>query len=60
MLLNLILFKAADSSRGIYEVAMQLLQVCKQMLIKKFFIQDLMKCNYLFLPWKYTNIQLYF
>ncbi|XP_046505779.1 protein furry homolog-like [Equus quagga] len=27
MLLNLILFKAADSSRGIYEVAMQLLQI---------------------------------
>lgn len=27
VLLNLILFKAADSSRDIYEVAMQLLQV---------------------------------
>lgn len=27
-LLNLILFKAADSSREIYEIAMQLLQVC--------------------------------
>lgn len=27
VLLNLILFKAADSSREIYEVAMQLLQV---------------------------------
>lgn len=31
VLLNLILFKAADSSRDIYEVAMQLLQVCIQM-----------------------------
>lgn len=30
MLLNLILFKAADSSRSIYEVAMQLLQVSVQ------------------------------
>lgn len=30
VLLNLILFKAADSSRDIYEVAMQLLQVCFQ------------------------------
>lgn len=30
VLLNLILFKAADSSRDIYEVAMQLLQVCIQ------------------------------
>jgi len=29
VLLNLILFKAADSSRDIYEVAMQLLQVSK-------------------------------
>lgn len=29
VLLNLILFKAADSSREIYEVAMQLLQVRK-------------------------------
>lgn len=29
VLLNLILFKAADSSRDIYEVAMQLLQVNK-------------------------------
>lgn len=27
VLLNLILFKAADSSRDVYEVAMQLLQV---------------------------------
>ncbi len=29
VLLNLILFKAADSSRDIYEVAMQLLQVTR-------------------------------
>lgn len=41
MLLNLILFKAADSSRSIYEVAMQLLQVCKQMLIKIYFYSGL-------------------
>lgn len=41
MLLNLILFKAADSSRSIYEVAMQLLQVCKQTLIKIYFYSGL-------------------
>lgn len=35
-LLNLILFKAADSTRAIYEVAMQLLQVCKLVLIQLF------------------------
>jgi len=36
-LLNLILFKAADSTRAIYEVAMQLLQVCKLIFILFFF-----------------------
>lgn len=36
-LLNLILFKAADSTRAIYEVAMQLLQVCKLILFIIFF-----------------------
>lgn len=35
-LLNLILFKAADSTRAIYEVSMQLLQVCKLILIQLF------------------------
>ncbi|XP_075854064.1 protein furry homolog-like isoform X2 [Microcebus murinus] len=34
MLLNLILFKAADSSRSIYEVAMQLLQVLEPKLFR--------------------------
>lgn len=37
VLLNLILFKAADSSRDIYEVAMQLLQV-------RFFVNSLLTC----------------
>lgn len=36
VLLNLILFKAADSSRQIYEVAMQLLQVILSDLYKSF------------------------
>lgn len=42
-LLNLILFKAADSTRAIYEVAMQLLQVCKQ---SSFYNISCFKMNY--------------
>lgn len=39
---------------------MQLLQVCKQILIKIFFTQDLMKHHNLLLPLKYNILTLSF